>query len=49
MDARYWNCERKRLGGWRRMAACVAYGVLEVLALLFAFVSLAAFLAALCV
>ena len=27
MDARYWNCERKRLGGWRRKAACVVYGV----------------------
>lgn len=52
---RYWNGEREderalreRLGSWRHKALCAAMGVLQVLGLLFAFVSFAVFLAALC-
>ena len=39
---------RERLGSWRNKALCAAMGVLQVLGLLFAFVSFAVFLAALC-
>lgn len=52
---RYWNGEREderalreRLGSWRNKALCAAMGVFQVLGLLFAFVSFAVFLAALC-
>ena len=53
---RYWNGERNAaramrgiaLGSLGRTAACVACGVLEVLALLFGFAGMVAFLAVLC-
>ena len=52
---RFWNGEREeeralraRLGCWRSKAYYAIMGVLQVLGLLFAFVSLAALLAVLC-
>lgn len=54
-DPRYWNGEREdervlreRLCSFSHKAACVAYGVLEALGVVFAFAAIAALVTVIC-
>ena len=54
-DPKYWNGEREdervlreRLCSWRNKAACVAYGALQALGVVFAFAAVAALVTVLC-
>ena len=55
LNGGYWNGEReeervlrKRLGSFSHKAACVAYGALQALGVLFAFAAFAALVTVLC-
>ncbi len=54
-DLKYWNGEREDeralrewLGSWRHKAACVAWGALQALGVVFAFVAIVALVTVLC-